>query len=176
MLTLGTFLGVKITVKPIAFVGALVLGIALAIVGVALLKLSVLKAIAFGVACVVVHFVSETVHQYGHVIAARRTGYPMLGIKYGMLLIFSTAIYPKDEPKLPRGVHLQRAIGGPLISFAMSLLGIVVVALFASRGGFFAGVAWFMFLENFVLLTLQVFLPLGFNDGSTILYWLRHTE
>jgi hypothetical protein len=38
-------------------------------------------------------------------------------------------------------------------------------------------VAWllalFFTLENLLVFTAQVFVPLGFNDGSTILYWWR---
>jgi hypothetical protein len=40
-------------------------------------------------------------------------------------------------------------------------------------GGTLWWLALFFFLENFVVFTLEVFLPLGFNDGSTLLYWLR---
>ncbi len=34
-------------------------------------------------------------------------------------------------------------------------------------------VLWFFFLENFFVMTLQVFIPLGFNDGATIWRWVR---
>ena len=37
-------------------------------------------------------------------------------------------------------------------------------------------VAWVLglwFAENLLLFTGQVLIPLGFNDGSTILYWMR---
>ena len=41
------------------------------------------------------------------------------------------------------------------------------------RLGHLAGLAIFLFVENLLVFTLQAFIPLGFNDGSTLWHWLR---
>jgi hypothetical protein len=55
--------------------------------------------------------------------------------------IFGASLYPADEPPLPAAVHIRRALGGPPVSLLLALLALPLV------------------------------LALGFNDGSTLLYW-----
>lgn len=48
-----------------------------------------------------------------------------------------------------------------------------VLALTPGLAPAWRSLLWFFFIENFVVFTLQVFAPLGFNDGGTLYYWLR---
>lgn len=129
------------------------------------------SALLPGLLAVALHWLSDLVHQLGHAWAARRVGHPAVALRFWG--IFSTTIYPKDEPTLPAGAHIRRALGGPFFSLGMSVVGIVGLLLTPTVAPAWRWLAWFFFLDNFVLLTLQVFLPLGFNDGATIFYWLR---
>jgi hypothetical protein len=123
---------------------------------------------------VILHWFSELVHQVGHVWAARRTGYPMIGVRFGKLGILATALYPLDEPPLPAKIHIRRALGGPIFSAWLSAIAFIVILLtIRSADAMWAFVLWFFFLENLFVMTLQVFIPLGFNDGATIWHWAR---
>jgi hypothetical protein len=54
---------------------------------------------------------------------------------------------------------------------------IIFLVINTSRsGGTLWWLALFFFLENFIVFTLQVFVPLGFNDASTLLYWMRKRQ
>ncbi len=149
------------------------IGLWLVIILIAVLfHLSLGGAIVAGILCTILHWLSELMHQLGHAWAAQRTGYPMSGIRFGTHVIFSTALYPANEPTLPAKVHLRRAAGGPLISGLLSVVALVLL-LIAQAAGTGQFVAWFFFLENLLVLTLQAVIPLGFNDGSTIWHYLR---
>ena len=54
------------------------------------------SALLGGVIVVILHWFSELVHQLGHAWAARRTGYPMIGIRCGTFGVFATSLYPPD--------------------------------------------------------------------------------
>src|SRR5690242_10193969 len=111
------------------------------------------------------HWLSDIVHHLGHAWAARRTGYPMVGVRLSGVL--GSSIYPPDEPPLPAAVHIRRALGGPIASLLLTLVAAAIVLALRSSGGTVWWVALFFFLENLLVFTLQVFLPLGFNDGGT---------
>jgi hypothetical protein len=157
-----------------AIVGAIVLWIVLSGIGL-LLKLPVGNAIIGGLVATILHFGSELWHQLGHGWAARSTGYPMTGIRFGFLGVLSVALYPTDEAKLAPMIHIRRALGGPLASLVMS--GVALIIFLVIRTSYSGGTVWwvafFFLFDNFVVLTLQAFVPLGFNDGSTILHWWR---
>ncbi len=76
--------------------------------------------------------------------------------------------------RCPPKIHLRRALGGPIFSAWLSAIAFLVV-LMTIRGAdaMWEFVSWFFFLENLLVMTLQVFIPLGFNDGATIWRWVR---
>ncbi len=171
--TLGTLAGLRVTAKQSALIGSIVLYVI--VIGLMLaLNIPIGSALLGGVIVVILHWFSEFVHQLGHAWAARRTGYPMVGIRCGTFGVLATSLYPPDEPPLPAQVHLRRALGGPIFSAWLSAIAFLVV-LVTVRGAdpMREFVAWFFFLENLVVMTLQVFIPLGFNDGGTIWRWIR---
>jgi hypothetical protein len=109
------------------------------------------------------------VHNIGHNTAARSTGHPMVGTRLGFLLVLGASLYPADEPELPPDVHIRRALGGPVGSALFTVvLGALALALSGTSVGWVA-VVWF--IDNLLVFTLGAWLPLGFNDVSTILYW-----
>jgi len=86
------------------------------------------------------------------------------------LAIFALTLYPQDEPELPPSIHIRRALGGPMINGLLSIVFLLLLPVW--RGNWF-WLGMFALFENLFVYTLQVFLPLGFNDGSTILRNLR---
>jgi hypothetical protein len=87
--------------------------------------------------------------------------------------MLSTSLYPKNEGELPGSVHITRALGGPISSFALSMpAGLLALALKAS-GGIVYWAAVYLWLDNLLVFSLGALLPLGFTDGSTLLYWMR---
>lgn len=171
--SLGTLAGLRLTAIPMALIGSIVLYVIVIIV-MAALNIPIGSALLGGVIVVILHWFSELMHHVGHAWAARRTGYPMIGIRYGKLGIFATSLYPPDEPALPAKVHIRRALGGPIFSAWLSAIAFLVILL-TVRGAdtVWAFVLWFFLLENLFVMTLQVFIPLGFNDGATIWRWMR---
>lgn len=137
-----------------------------------LIHLPIISAIAGGITATVLHYDSELFHQQGHASAANRAGYPMIGMRYWT--IFSTSIYPPDEPELPAEIHIRRALGGPFYSLIMTVFaGLVLAFTYSNTGpsGLVFDVFLFFFLDNLLFFTLGAFLPLGFTDGSTLLHW-----
>jgi len=164
---LGRVAGLAISARPSAFASSLVLWMLAGGFARLVLQQPLALAVAGGALVLVLHWVGDIWHQLGHGWAARRTGYPMSGIRLWYLL--STALYPADEPPLPVAIHVRRALGGAQGSLVLSVVaGALAVAL---RTG--AGALWwvlvFFFLDNLAVFTLGAFLPLGFTDGSTLL-------
>jgi hypothetical protein len=166
---LGSLGGLRLSASPSAVVGLLVLLVVLTGVGLLLLDLAWGQAILFGLLGTLLHFLSELIHQFGHAWAARRTGYPMTGVRFWT--IFGASLYPADEPALPAAVHIRRALGGPPVSLLVALLLLPAVLALRSSGGLVWWLVLLLFLENLLIFGLGAFLPLGFNDGSTLLYW-----
>lgn len=145
---------------------------ALATVGaLAVLHVSLANALVGGGIVAFCHWFSEFVHNLGHATAARRTGYPMTGIRFGYLLVFATSLYPADEPELAPDIHIRRALGGPVGgSAATVLIGVLLLVLWATGSTLtWAGVVGF--LDSLLVFSLGAFVPLGFTDGSTLLRW-----
>lgn len=169
---LGQWFGLRLNAKPNAVIGLVILWAALAAVGLWLLRFSPVAALIFGLAVAILHFLSETIHQFGHVLAARRTGYPMSGITFWWVLGMSR--YPSDEGELPARIHLYRALGGAPTSLIVAILG-GLATLLLHQNGASAPVWWAALIfaaDNLLVFTLGALLPLGFTDGSTILrYW-----
>ena len=111
-----------------------------------------------GFLAALLHYVSDMLHQFGHAFAARCTGHPMSGVYFWG--IFGASLYPKDEGELPGRVHIQRALGGPLASFAGTIV---------------AGLLLFTFVDNLLVFALGALFPIRLGDfvtdGATILYW-----
>jgi hypothetical protein len=139
----------KITALPSAIISMVFYGLLLLLLAMAL------------------HWISDAIHNYGHYLAAKGTGYPMIGLRFWFLL--GTCIYPKDEPALPKAIHVRRALGGPLASTVLAIiLGLLTYAL-SSQGGILWYVLVLSLIENVMIFSLGAFLPLGFTDGSTLL-------
>jgi hypothetical protein len=170
---LGTLAGLSWTATPAVLIGSIVLYV-IVVVLMAVFSIPIGSALLGGVIAVIVHWFTEAVHQWGHAWAARRTGYPMTGVRLGKWGVLSTALYPPDEPPLPAKIHIRRALGGPIFSAWLSAIAFIVILMtIRDAAALWAFVLWFFFLENFFVMTLQVFIPLGFNDGGTIWHWLR---
>lgn len=133
------------------------------------LGLAGLDALWFSLGATMIHWFSEFWHHFGHWLAGKVAGYPM----NGLLLVYVLAVgrYPQDEPDLPARVHIQRALGGPLASFLLTLAAGVLAGRLWPAGGVGAYLAAFAFLDNLLVFTLGALLPLGFTDGSTLMYW-----
>jgi hypothetical protein len=166
-------MGLDISATPSAIVGTLVLWLVLSAIGYWLIGLTPGNAVLGGLAAALLHQLASLWHQLGHAVAARNTGHPMTGIRFGFLGILSTSVYPPDEGELAPAIHIRRAWGGPLGSLVMSIIAAIIFLLVNTgrSGGTVWWLALFFFLDNFVLFTLEVFLPLGFNDASTLQRW-----
>lgn len=172
--TLGNWTHLQWSLLPAAFAGSIGLWVIAAALMVAVFNIPFVSALLGGLIVVILHWFSEVVHQLGHAWAARRTGYPMTGICFGKLGVFATALYPPDEPALPARLHVRRATGGPIFSAWLSSIAFIVILLtIRTAAPMWQFVLWFFFLDNFFVMTLQVFIPLGFNDGATIWHWIR---
>ena len=79
-------MGLEIPARPSAVVGLLLLWAVLAAIGIGLLDLPIGAALAGGFVAALLHYLSEFAHQGGHAFAARRTGQPMLGMRYWWVL------------------------------------------------------------------------------------------
>lgn len=155
-------------VRPSALLGSLLLWLLLTGLG-RWLGLTPIAALLGGFLATLLHWLGELVHQLGHAWAARRTGYPMQGVEFWGVL--ATSRYPTEEGALPASVHIQRALGGPLLSALLTLLTLAAVLILRDDGGLPWYLALFAFFNNLLVYTLGALLPLGFTDGSTILYW-----
>jgi hypothetical protein len=132
-------------------------------------------AVLAGFIATLLHWLAAFWHQIGHAWAARRTGYPMSGIM--AVWVLEASLYPRDEPELPARIHIRRALGGPIASFFMALIGGTLAILTQRYGVVVWYLAIFFFLDNLLVFTLGALLPLGFTDGSTLLhYWPRRHE
>lgn len=164
----GRVLGVPVFLERGFFIGFVLFSAAFAWFGATTLGLPPGEAIVGGLAAETLLWLSEFLHNVGHAIAARRTGWPMIGISLGLMLALGRSIYPADEPALPSGVHVRRALGGPLVSLLIAALLLPVALALRPTGGAPFYVAAFGAGLNFFVYTLQALVPLGFNDGAVI--------
>jgi hypothetical protein len=170
---LGRFVNLNLSAVPSAFVGSIVLWTALCGLAISLLQFPIEQALVASLFATILHWLGETVHQLGHAAFARRTGYPMIGIRYWGVL--SASVYPPDETTLPAAIHIRRALGGPVASLiAAGAAGLFFLALNpVIANGMVWWLVFFLFLENTLVFCLGALLPLGFTDGSTLFYWWR---
>jgi hypothetical protein len=167
--------GLTISAKPNMLIGAALLWLILAAVGFWVLELSPLEAILGGVGGAILQLLAEYLHQIGHARAARRSGYPMIGIRFWWVL--ATSIYPRDEGDLAPAIHIRRALGGPQFSLGVAVIaGALAWFLHDANPVLFYLILYFA-LVNLLVMTIGALLPLGFTDGSTLLrYWPRRHE
>ena len=168
---LGRLADLRLRAVPLALAGSILLLALLSGISIGVLHLPVGGAILGSLLAVGLHWISTVVHHLGHAWAAHQTGYPMNGIRFGTLGVLATSLYPPDEQALPAKIHIQRALGGPVGSLLFSLVALVVALVFRTINETLGWVGTFFFLDNLLVFTLGVFLPLGFTDGSTLLQW-----
>jgi hypothetical protein len=168
---LGKVAGLSLSFEPLAIVGSILLLVLLSGVAIGILNLPVGEALVVSLLAVILHWVSDIAHHLGHAWAARRTGYPMIGIRLGKRALLGTSLYPPDEQALPATIHIRRALGGPIGSLLLSLIAALTALTLRPVGGALWWVAVFFFFDNVVVFALGAFLPLGFTDGSTLLQW-----
>lgn len=166
---LGKLFGLEFGFYGSAVIATLLLWLILSLGAWWLLELTIGTAVFVGFMATLLHWIGEIAHQLGHAWVARRVGYPMRGIRLWWVL--SAGLYPRDEPPLPARIHIRRALGGPPTSLLLGLVGGVLALLLRPTGGIPYWLALFFCLENFFVFCLGAFLPLGFTDGSTLLYW-----
>ncbi|HUP27113.1 MAG TPA: hypothetical protein VM409_01670 [Chloroflexia bacterium] len=162
---LGRFAGVIFTAEPSSLLGSVVLWMAVSAVGL-LLRFSPATAIFVGLGGLLLHWLAVLLHQGGHMFAARRTGYPITGIRLWWVL--SSSVYPPDEPDLPSLVHAQRALGGPLASLLLGVISLLPLLVIPS-GTPAWWLALFFCVDHLLTFFVGSLLPLGFTDGSTLL-------
>jgi hypothetical protein len=168
---LGRLAGLKLTAVPFALVGSILLLALLSSLAIGVLNLPRGEAIGGSLLAVILHWASTLAHHLGHAWAARRTGYPMTGIRFGMWGLLATSLYPPDEQTLPAKIHIRRALGGPTGSLLFSIVALVIALIFRTVNDTLGRVGIFFFLDNLFVFTLGPFVPLGFTDGSTLLHW-----
>lgn len=170
---LGKVAGLTVSARPAAIAGSIVLFVVFVGVSLGIFRVPVMGAIAGSLAAVVLHWVAASAHQLGHAWAARKTGYPMSGIRFGTMGLLGTSLYPSDEPSLPAAIHIRRALGGPSWSLFISIVAALLALALRNSGELLWVLAVFFFLDNFLVFTFGSLLPLGFTDGSTLLEWSR---
>lgn len=174
--TLFTLFRLKTTISPFGVFASVLIALpVLTLLAALTASLSFGEALSAAILGLGVMFVSEYLHQLGHAFAARRVGYPMIGVHFSTLL--STSVYPRDEPPLPPGVHIRRALGGFWVNVVIGLL-LAPYAFFLWFGGGVRGwLVAFTAVYNFFVLGLGALLPIDIPgvftiDGGTILrYW-----
>lgn len=166
--------GLKLIIHPSAIICSILLELFLIFAGIQWLSLTVLDSVVGACVAIVLYWIASLGHHYGHAIAAKRTGYAMSAIRPWMLL--GKSLYPKDEPDLPAEIHIQRALGGPVFSLTLSAVAGALVWATRPGGGLPYYLMLFFFWINFLIFGLGALLPLGFTDGSTLLYWLPRRD
>ena len=170
---IGKVAHLRFSVEPLFIVGTIVLWMVLSGIGSLALDLPLSQAIGGGLIAVLLYWFSEIIHQLGHAYAAHRTGYPMIGIRLGTYLFFSTSLYPENEQPLPAEIHIRRALGGPICSLALTVVtGVAALTLYPLKNALW-WLTLYVCIINLLVFTIGSFLPLGFTDGSTLLKWWR---
>lgn len=178
-ISLGTWAGLKITISLWGILSYLLAVPLIAVAAGVWLSLSWSEALIAGALSSLMMFVCDSLHQWGHSRAARRTGYPMIGIHHFSVL--SAGLYPSDEPPLPPSLHIRRALGGFWINL---LIGLLLGAAALNRwplGGWLGWVTAFSAFWNFFVLGLGALLPIDIPgvltvDGATILHHWRASK
>ena len=166
---LGRLLGVEVWFRLNSLLLSGLLWLVFALLARFWLGFSLGQAVWVGGTAVLLHWLSDLGHHLGHAIAAKQVGYPMEKIISWFVLLSS--VYPKDEPPLHATIHMRRALGGPVASLLLALVAGALLLILPNDNAGAHAVVSFAFWENFVVLFLGAFVPLGFTDGSTLLTW-----
>lgn len=161
----GKMFGLQISFIPLLFAGIAFIWIALSLAGYFVFDIPLGKSIGLGFVAMFLHYLLELIHSLGHAIAAKWTGYPMIEIRFGVYGFYAQTLYPKNELELPSSTHIIRALGGPIANLILSFILFATLSLWQ---GNWHWVGMFVLLDNLIYV-VQVFIPLGFNDVSTIL-------
>ncbi len=122
--TVAKVKGFLVTTEPTVPMSLTMLFVLLAFLSPSLLNIDTNTALPLAFMALGLHVLATTLHQIGHTLAARRTGYPMSGIHYHYVL--ARSIYPANEPELSSQIHIQRASGGPPLSALVAVLGLIL--------------------------------------------------
>lgn len=169
-----TFYGLRFTVEPTFLVTTFASWAVFGVLGALFIPADDVNLVLFGLGAMLIFWLSDIVHNLGHALAARSTGYPMAGIRFWLM---GTATYPADEPELPPETHIRRALGGPILSFGFSLLCFALGWLLGESGGMVQ--QWLLFSGwlNGLFFTIAALFPLDVmgmqTDGGTILIQRR---
>lgn len=169
---LGKLFGLQMSFTSLLLVGVIGMWFGLSLAGFYFFGIAFREAILLGFVAMLSHYLLEWIHSLGHAIAAKWMGYPMIEIQFGIYGIYAKTIYPENEPELPSSTHIIRALGGPIANF---ILAFILFGTLSLWHGNWYWVGLFIFLDNLVYV-VQVFIPLGFNDASTILRELRKNK
>ena len=181
----GPILGLRTTLLPLFWPSYTAVAVLAAVLARVLVRLPIGLALVAGGLSALLFLVCEWLHQFGHSVAARAVGHPMLGIRFFNL--FSASEYPADEPALPAPTHVRRALGGFGVNVVIGLLLLPVTLRLWPHGreilpatvSLVAWLAGFGMVINLLVLGLGALVPLkipggGLNDGATLLkYWLE---
>jgi hypothetical protein len=163
----------------LGIVSFLAVGLLSVLGSILLVNLDLITALWAGILTMIVFFVSDWLHQYGHALAAKWVGQPMIGVHFFSVL--SASLYPPDEPVLLPNLHIRRALGGFWVNLLIgALLGAAANSLWATGSGLgwvtAVGAIW-----NFLVLGLGALLPIDIpgvftNDGGTIFHYWRQSK
>ena len=121
------FFDMPVAVRQSAVYGSLIIMIVLTIAAIAFTNLTILDAIITGIIGMLLHWLGDLVHQYGHFFAAKQLKYPSTGIVLWWVL--STTLYPKNEDVPSPLIHMRRAIGGPIAGFILAVVFTIISVL-----------------------------------------------
>ena len=169
-MTVGQWFGIKFRATKGFVVSSVIIIVLFALAGRLMFSLPWGTALLAGVMLTVLYWLSDLAHQLGHAWVASRIGYPMSLLQLHWFLIASA--YPIDEPPLPAGIHIRRALGGFPVSFFLALLGMALLLFFRLETRLVYYLLLAFSLINFLIFGLGSILPLGFTDGSTLIIWL----
>jgi hypothetical protein len=169
---LFTLFGLKTTISPVGILSFIFVIPLLALLAASTTTISFGAAMLAGGLAAALMLISEWAHQLGHAFAARRLGYPMIGIHVHS--IFGASIYPPDEPPLPPAIHIRRALGGFWVNLVIGLFLMPYAFFLWFDGGVRGWVVAFTTLYNFFILGLGSLFPIDIpgrftNDGGTLL-------
>ncbi|MFN3491611.1 MAG: hypothetical protein ACK40V_05260 [Anaerolineales bacterium] len=168
-INIGKLFGLQISFIPLVCIGIVGIWLSLSLLGSYTLDVPLGESVILGFAAMLLHYLLELIHSLGHAIAAKWTGYPMVEIRFGVYGFYAQTIYPIGEPQLSSSTHIIRALGGPIANLILAFILFPTLSLW--QGNWY-WVGMFVFLDNLIYI-VQVFIPLGFNDASTILNELR---
>ena len=133
------------------------------------LSYGLVQAVLAGLMLAALHWAALFVHHFGHALAARSSGHPMVGVRLRWWL--GTSLYPRDEVVLPAATHIRRALGGPLASIGFALVASGLALALRSQGNALWIGSAFVALDSLFVFGVGSVIPLGFNDGSTLIRW-----